>query len=138
MPTGERVQKERRALELQRAGYTYELIGELLGMTASGAWKLCYRALSRAPAMNVDYHRTVESDRLQRLWRSLYPSARDGDVKAAAVCVKISESLRRLNGWDAPIKVDMHTRSKLDAEIAALVDELAGLPPAPSETDAVH
>lgn len=136
MPTGEQLRRERQALELQRAAIPYDVIGEQLGMSGSGAWKLCFRALSRAPAMNVEFHRSVETDRLQRLWRGLYPKARDGDVKAAAECRKISESLRRLNGWDAPVKVDAQIRSKLDAEIAELVDQLAALPPAPEEEEA--
>lgn len=132
MPTNARVVKERQALEMQRAGFSYEQIGEQIGLSASGAWKLCLRALSRAPVMNVDHHRAVQTDALTRLWRALYPAARLGDVKSVAECRKLSESLRRLNGWDAPIRLDATLRTKLDQDIQNLVDEMAALPPVPA------
>jgi hypothetical protein len=48
----------------------------------------------------------IELERMDDLLRPFYLEARDGNVAAAAICVKISERRARFLGIDAPVQVD--------------------------------
>ena len=97
---------ERKALELRRAGGTYEAIAERLGyQTRNGAHRAVARALARNPAADADAVRELETDRLDRLLVAVWPVALKGEPKAVDQVLKIAERRARLLGLDVPTHV---------------------------------
>jgi hypothetical protein len=97
---------ERKAMELRRAGVTYEGIAERLGyQTRNGAHRAVARALARNPAADVAGVRELETDRLDRLLVAVWPTAMKGDAKAVDQVLKIAERRARLLGLDVSTHV---------------------------------
>lgn len=96
------------ALELRKAGFTYSVIAEKLGYNSkSAAWDAVNRALKhlkREPAEGV---LALELERLDALYKSMYPQALKGNLGAVDRCLKISERRAKLLGLDAPVKNDV-------------------------------
>jgi hypothetical protein len=89
------------ALELKKAGATFEAIARQLGYaSASGAQKAVRSALAatlRAPAEEL---RSLECERLDSLLLGLWKRAAAGDEKAARVAIAISKRRSELLGLD--------------------------------------
>jgi hypothetical protein len=49
--------------------------------------------------------RNLYNDRYERLWRSVFPRAIDGDMDALDRCVRLLASLRQMNGADVPERI---------------------------------
>ena len=122
------------ALELKKAGATFEAIARQLGYaSASGAQKAVRSALAatlRAPAEEL---RTLECERLDSLLLGLWKRAAGGDEKAARVAIAISKRRSELLGLDRRPRpepgedepIGLAGRRSLDArEIGAAMDEL--------------
>lgn len=102
------------ALEMRRAGASYDAIAEQLGYAGhEGARKAVSAALKRTleePAAEV---RALEVERLDRLWAKWYPLA-CGDAsadletaaKASELCLKLARRRADLLGLDSPRKVE--------------------------------
>lgn len=127
------LEREKRAVEMRRERYTYAQIAASLSLSTQGAWKMVQRAYKRVPAGQVEALRLEDGDMLDRLHHAHWHAALDGDIEAAKVILKIADQRAKLFGLNAPVKVDATLRSKTDAEIEELVNELASLPPAPKE-----
>jgi hypothetical protein len=97
--------KQRQALELRRAGATYDAIAQQLGYThASAAKKAVERALMRTLQEPADDVRRLEVDRLDRLmlpWWRLATQA-GPDQKATEVVLKIMARRAKYLGLDGP------------------------------------
>lgn len=103
-------ERERRAVQMRIAGADYQSIADALGMVKSGAYKAVKRALDRTrqeTAESSEELRIVEAHRLERLIMAAMPQAINGEVQSIEVVRKLSESLRRLHGLDAPEKTDI-------------------------------
>ena len=103
-------ERERQAVQMRIAGADYQTIADALGMVKSGAYKAVKRALEKTrkqTAESADELRQVEQHRLERLIVAAMPQAIKGDVQSIDVVRKLSESLRKLNGLDAPSKTDV-------------------------------
>lgn len=129
-----------RALDMRRAGYTYEAIAEELGLTKAGAWKLVQRELkelTKEPARDLQ---KLELDRLDAMLLGIWDKASSGNLLAIDRALKIQERRARLLGLDAP---DRQVITELDtkatpAEAKRIMRELAGnvTPPDAPEDDA--
>jgi len=110
-PSPEVADKERQALELRRAGATYDEIAQAIGYaTAQGAYLAYNRALKRALLeAGADEVREMELDRLDRLQRAYWPKALGGDGKAADRVLKIMEHRAKYLGLYQPTKVQMES-----------------------------
>jgi hypothetical protein len=78
--------------------------------------------------------RAVELRHLERMRRGLAAAgAFDGDPKAVAAAVRVAERIARLQGLDAPTRVDATVTKSLhdmtDAELLALTATLGGKAP---------
>lgn len=128
--TAESLDKERKAIELRRAGYTYEDIANAIGYADhTGARDACLRAIKRSMSdAGVDELRQGELDRLDRLQRSAWTSALQGDLQAIATCLRIIDRRSKLLGLDAPIKQEILLEQvdggMIDREVARLVEML--------------
>src|SRR5579862_738253 len=91
--------KRRKALELRKAGASFESIAQELGFAnKGGAYKAVMAALdntAREPAHQV---RKLELERLDRLYLSVWPPALKGDGKSLDRCLQISRQRASLEG----------------------------------------
>ena len=103
-------ERERQAVQMRIAGADYQTIADALGMVKSGAYKAVKRALEKTrqqTAESADELRQIEQNRLERLIVAAMPQALKGDVQSIEAVRRLSESLRKLNGLDAPAKTDV-------------------------------
>lgn len=95
------IEKERKALELRRAGITYDVIAERTGYSdRSAARKAVQRALKRTLAGPAKELRDLEADRLDRLQAGLWAEAAKGHLGSVDRILKIMDRRARLLGLD--------------------------------------
>lgn len=97
-----------RALELRKSGASYRQIGEAIGISMQRAHQLVMDELDRLAQLrlgNVDELRRLELERLEMASIPVVAKLKKGDLKAAMVWIKLSESRRKLLGLDAPLKI---------------------------------
>jgi nitrogen fixation/metabolism regulation signal transduction histidine kinase len=104
IPKAETLERERQALELRRAGWTFDVIAARLGYTGKGAaHKAVDRALKRAAAAtayNADAIRDAELDRLDRLQTVWWPQAMKADPAGLAAVMRIMERRAKMLALD--------------------------------------
>ncbi len=124
------IAKERQALELRRAGVTYDLIAERVGYSERGAArKAVVRALRRTLEGPAEDVRELEADRLDRLQSGLWAQAMKGNLGAVDRVLRLMERRARLLGLDQPTQVQ--------AEHTGDIVLNFGIPrPNPAEADA--
>lgn len=137
---------DRLAAELRRDGYSYAQIADKLGCSVGGAHKKVKRALRQIvqePAQDVRLMEIARYDKLlvsaQEIVDGLkacpHCNAADSVPKfstqdrlsAMGTVLRISERRAKLEGLDAPTKVEHRIFDALDAQIEALASELAAL-----------
>lgn len=125
--TPDQLDKERRVIEMRRAGATFDDIARALGFSnGSGAWQAYQRAMKRAlTEAGTEEIRQLELDRLDRLQGAVWNDAMRGDRSAIQTVLKILDRRARYLGLDAPIrqevKVEQVDPASIDAEVARLV-----------------
>lgn len=95
------------ALELRKAGLTYEKIGEALGVAKSTAHELIVKGLNAIKDdIKTDASTLValEVERLDALLRSLW--ANKDNPRHADTILKIMERKAKLQGLDAPTRIE--------------------------------
>ena len=118
-------QRECEALELRKAGKTFEEIADALGYAErGGAAKAVSRALAATVQEPADELRRLQAARLDALWGAMWPRAMEGELGAVDRCLAIEMRRARLFGVDAPARraVEVVTRDVWDR----LMDELRG------------
>ena len=106
----EAAKRREQAIMLRRSGWTFERIGQKLGITTSRAHSLVNEALveARKQVSDVaDELRVVEISRLDGLLEKFYPKAMKGDDQAAHRVLKIAERRAKLLGLDAPVRTSL-------------------------------
>ncbi len=96
--------REEKSLELRMAGYTYEKIGEELGITAQAAFAAVKRAITnqaKKRSEDVETYRQMQLHQLDKLQSSLWDKAINGDVNAVDRILKILDRRAKLLGIDA-------------------------------------
>jgi DNA-binding transcriptional MerR regulator len=103
------VERQRRAVELRSAGVTYDEIAKALGYSnRKGAWKAVDAALKKTLREATEALREIERERLDQMLKAIWQRVLKGEPKAIEVALRISERRARLDGLDAPKKLD-HT-----------------------------
>jgi len=108
-------EREVQAMSLRLAGAGYKRIGEALGVSTAAAYKAVKRVMDRTRKVadeTAEQLREVHRARLEALHLANWPQAQKGHLGAGALVVKISESLRKLDGVDAPAKMDLTTKGE--------------------------
>jgi hypothetical protein len=87
----------------------------------STAHKRVTDACAAVVSPSVEEIRSTEGARIERLQAKLAPAVNKGEIPAVAESRRLSESLRRLHGADAPVKSELEIRAQLDmsAELTA-------------------
>ena len=138
-PTPELVDKEKRVLELRRAGATYDQIAQAVGYaTPQGALLAYKRALARtlneAGAAEL---REMELDRLDRLQQAVWPTAVQGDLPSLDRVLKIMHQRALYLGLYAPVKAQVESINYEVTDIDRAVGELRRLAESNSSQQAV-
>lgn len=123
--------RRRLATELRAAGASFDAIGERLGMTKSGAWRLVHRPLQAAIVANVDAIREREGGKLDQAEAAIWPRVLEGELPAVDVFLRVAARRSRLFGLDAPVRVEgSMDRDALYALLQQRVREVVGRPAA--------
>lgn len=124
-------ERRSQAVQLRIAGADWETIVRTCGYASRGA--ACTdvtRAMEAATAeatRNADVLRHMELARLDRLQQAFWAQAIKGDADAARTVLGIIDRRCKLLGLTAPRKVEVVTLGAIEAEIARLEEEQAGL-----------
>ncbi len=109
--------RQLQALELRKAGVSYEAIASRLGYRdRSGAYRAVTAALKLTLREPAEELRTLELERLDAMLLALWRRVQAGDEKAVDRVLRIMERRARLLGLDAPL------RSELTGSLSAPFD----------------
>lgn len=101
----EAVEKQKQALELRKAGATYEAIAKKLEYAnASGAEHAIKAALKATVQDSADSVRHLEVERLDAMLLGLWKMVNSGNLGAVDRVLRIMERRAKLLGLDAPAK----------------------------------
>ena len=113
----------RQCLELRVAGATLEEIGRAVDLHKSNVSRRIKAALADIPAAEAEALRTMENERLDRMQKAIWNQVRQGHLGAVDRAIRISERRSRLNGLDAPQRVDLGARA---VDIESVAREIMG------------
>lgn len=110
------------AVSLRLAGMTYEQISERLDISNEQARRLVRQSLENAENSVAQDMRDIENARLDRAQSAIWSNVLRGDLKSIDVFLRISSARRKLNGLDAPAKLDvnMTIREEMNQALADL------------------
>jgi hypothetical protein len=118
-------EKGLKAIELRKAGASFEQIGKTLGMTRQNAHALVKREHELLKAVcqeSVAELRQMELARLDEIQLKLWDKR--GDPRAADTLLRLFERRSKLMGLDAPVKIDSDNSSVISSEITIQADKL--------------
>jgi hypothetical protein len=127
----EAVDKQRRALELRKAGRTWAEIARVVGYkNHSGAIAAVKVALEKTLKEPADHYRALTLERLTDVIRVYWGDMLNHDLRATDRVLRAIADIRALLGLDAPIqeeisisgRVEYDFRSELDARLYALIE----------------
>lgn len=107
----ESAEKTRRCLELRLQGRNLEQIGAAVGLDKSNVSRRIKTALADIPREEASELRGVENERLNVMQDAIWARVREGDYAAVDRALRISERRSKLNGLDAPQRVDVGARA---------------------------
>lgn len=101
-------ERQRQALELRKAGVSFEIIADRVGYKdASGAYRAVRAALKKTLQEPADELRMTEVARLDQMLLGLWPKAIKGDTWSVDRVLRIMERRAALLGLDAPVKREL-------------------------------
>lgn len=125
--TSQAKQRQLHALQLRRAGLTYQAIADRLGYRSKhGAWKAVQKALDTARHDLAHEVLQLELLRLDQLTASAYPAAITGNLHAIDAVLKIMDRRTRLLGLDRP-RAGQHEQDGIDL-LKSLSKQLTNIP----------
>lgn len=102
-----KLKHQEQALELRRAGHSFDAIARRIGISKSSAHQLVQSGMADARAQiaaSADELRAEELSRLDGMMVRAYAKASKGDLQAIDRVVKMMERKARLLGLDAPVR----------------------------------
>jgi hypothetical protein len=130
----EAVDKQRRALELRKAGRSWVEIARVVGYkTHSGAIAAVKVALEKTLQEPSEHYRALTLERLTDVIRVFWGDMLNHDLRATDKVLRAIADIRALLGLDAPIKEDISIsgsiqydyRAELDARLVTLIERRA-------------
>lgn len=128
----ELAERRRKAVEMRKAGCSYDEIARALGFSNSGnAYHTVHKALKATYREPAEELRTLELERVDRLMRAIWPRAIKGDVDAIDRVLKVMARRARLLGLDrnpapVPPEVDTTVHGSFIEELGRRLDLLSG------------
>jgi len=115
------IDRQRQALELRKAGATYPMIAERIGLSLGGAHKAVMAALKATIQEPADDVRRLEVARLDTMILAVWTKVRQGDPAAITVALKIMHRRALLLGLDAPVQA----RVAMTVDVRKVAEEVA-------------
>lgn len=112
--------KINRAYDMRLRGKTYRQIGAALGVSHVTAYRWVTEYLSSVTLPLVDEIRKQEVDRMLRYLEVLDARIDDGDDKAVALAIKVSERLCKMLGADMPTQVEVNKTETTSVDLAIM------------------
>ena len=113
--------REAKCLELRQAGYNFQAIADVLGVTHTTAMRCYHRALERLPGVeNREELRELEAARLDTLLTKRWNAALRGEEPAFGQVMKVLERRAKLLGLDEPAAPNVTIIFKLLSQLKAL------------------
>lgn len=127
--------------EYRIAGWTYSMIAEKVGITPARISQILTRQMKESreqTTRDAEKLRELDLQRLERLFRQLFPEAMAGKLGAVDRCLQIIVQRSKLLGLDAPVRHTVITMDAIDEQIADLESQLRarGIDPAPPGAEA--
>lgn len=95
-------ERNKRALELRKAGATWAQIAEQCGFNSFQAAHVCVRTeLDKLPKEAAEELRIVQRERLERMYLSIFPQIQQGHLGAIDRGLRIMERQAKLDGLDS-------------------------------------
>lgn len=125
---------EAEALQLKIEGHSYQEIADAQGTGKTTAYRRVHNALAEITLAPATELKSLEAQRLEALIKALWPVATDPDhkdharqVEAVRELRKLSESLRKLHGLDAPSRrsIEVFEHDAFSVMVGRLEAELA-------------
>lgn len=104
-------ENRQKAFDYRKMGVSYRDIAKNLNVSVATAHKYVSEELARIAkdtAEKAEELRTMEGERLDRIFRSGFEALVNGDLKGADVCLKAMDRRARLYGLDAAIKQEIN------------------------------
>tara|TARA_Y100000310_G_scaffold80965_2_gene77608 strand:+ start:2237 stop:2737 length:501 start_codon:yes stop_codon:yes gene_type:complete len=99
------LERQRKALELRKAGATFKSIADQLGYASpDGAYKAVKALLEKTLSEPTKELRTVQYERLNHMILVLWPRVQDGDTAAINSALRIMDKIDMLYGTEEPSK----------------------------------
>lgn len=99
----EAAEKRKRALQLRKAGVSYDQIAQQVGYANRGnAHKAVMQELRELPKDDAKDVLNLEVERLDQLLMALWPAAMKGHVRSSETVIRLMERRSKLLGLDAP------------------------------------
>lgn len=118
----EKIARDRDIINDRIRGMTYAKLSEKYGIEESACYKIVKKHTDSTIKPAAEELVNLEISRLERLLTALDPKIEAGDTKAIEVAIRLSESLRKLTGVDAAIKLEVeHSAS---SAVTALEEKL--------------
>lgn len=123
----EAAEKRRRALQLRKAGATFDQIAEQVGYDNKGnAYRAVNQELADLPKEDAAELRDLEMARLDSLLTAMWPKAIGGNGWAVDRVLRIMERRARLAGLDQPEQIAITTaQGDFESAYRALIAEMA-------------
>lgn len=104
----ETIEKYREVWLMRVAGHSFDAIAERVGYAdRSGAKRAFDAAAQRYVVEAVEDQRTVQSERLDRLFSGAFTRVLEGDLAFVDVCLRIEKRRADLWGLDAPKRTEV-------------------------------
>ncbi len=117
-----KAERDRNIIDDRFKGLTYAKLSEKYGIEESACYKIIKKHTDAMIKPAAEELVNLEISRLERLLTALDPKIERGDTKAIEVAIRLSESLRKLTGVDAAIKLEVeHTAN---SAVSALEEKL--------------
>lgn len=117
--------RRKEAIALRLAGVDLQTIADRLGYASRGHVHLDLQRAREESRVELDVGveelRHLQVDRLNRLLASGWGKAVKGDLKAVDTCSRLVQQLSKLQGLEAPTRVQLEARIELDQRLTAEV-----------------
>lgn len=118
-------EKRDKALQLRLTGATYQAIADLMEVSKSTVKRWIDAAIDGVDKENAKALIVLENERLNRAQRAIWPAVINGQLGAVDRLLRIQERRARLNGLDAPQKVDLGAPDIDLAQVAKEIEDVA-------------
>lgn len=118
----ERRAKRIEAVALRLAGFSVQQIAERLQLSEQTTNDMITQSLENAEQRSATELRQIENQRLDRAQAAIWSDVIAGNIPAVQAFLRISQQRSRINGLNAPTKIDMSVGIRHEMEQA-----LAGL-----------